>query len=112
MKTIFEQPGSSRRILLVAADAPFREGSVSALCEAGYCAEGECDAELAWEALSRQGYELVVVDHRLPGRSGLRLVLRMSHANLTLPVVLVTEALSPFIGPRILAEAEDVLRAA
>jgi DNA-binding response OmpR family regulator len=87
-----DRPEASSRILLVAADIAFREWSASALRKAGYCAEGACDAEEAWEALRRHGYELLVVEHKLPGRSGLRLVLRMNHANLTLPVVLVTEA--------------------
>lgn len=51
-----------------------------------------------------------------PGAKSYRRLLALSElleAQLGRPVELVTtEALSPFIGPRILAEAQDVLRAA
>ena len=50
-----------------------------------------------------------------PGRKSYERFLALSdllEARLSHPVELVTtEALSPFIGPRILAEAQDVLRA-
>ena len=96
MNRSFAPSGNSRRILLVAADVKFREWSESALCDAGYSADGEASAESAWSALRQCGYELLVIDHRLPGCSGLRFVLRLRTANVALPVVLVTEALLPF----------------
>lgn len=84
--------GASRRILLVTADYSVRATSVSTLRAAGYCPDGEADTDVAWEALCRHGYELLVIDHKLPGGSGLRLVLKMSQAHLTLPVVLVIDS--------------------
>lgn len=83
---------ADRRVLLVASDRKLRERNAAALRTAGYQAAIESDAEAAWAALGRHGYELLVLDHHLPGESGLRFVLRMRHANLTLPVILVTEA--------------------
>ncbi len=88
------RPG--HRILVVAAGSSLREESAAALRAVGYHAEGTGDVESGWSALCRQGYELLIVDRILPGKSGLRLVLRMSRANLTTPVVLVTEDSSPF----------------
>ena len=96
MSRSFAPSGTSRRILLVADDEKFRDWSESALCDAGYSADSEANAEGAWSALRQRGYELLVIDHRLPGRSGLRFTLRLRSANLTLPVVLITDAALPF----------------
>jgi DNA-binding NtrC family response regulator len=90
-----EQSKASRRILLVAASGTFREWSLAALREAGYCTQCVAGCDAPWEALRRTAYRLIVVEHSPPRNSGLRLVIRMSHANLTLPVLLVTEAALP-----------------
>jgi len=92
MPSKIQPAGASRRILLVTADTAVREMNASALRAAGYCPDGEGDTEVAWEALCRHGYELLLIYHKLPGESGLRLVLRMSQAHLTLPVVLVLDS--------------------
>jgi DNA-binding response OmpR family regulator len=84
------------RILLVGADDTFRESSASILRKAGYCPDCEAEAGGAWTAICERGYGLLLVEQRLSGASGLRLILRMSHAHLILPVVLVIDAALPF----------------
>jgi DNA-binding response OmpR family regulator len=96
MNKNFEQIGVSRRILLVAADKIFREWSASTLREAGYCAHCRDGAEAGWEELCRCAYRLLIIEQKLPGKSGLRLVLKMGQTKLTLPVLLITASPLPF----------------
>jgi len=87
----FDEPETTQRILVIGADPAARDWRAEILRDAGYEVDGESDAKMAWAALARQSYELLVLDYQLPLSSGLRLVLKMQHAHLTLPVVLVTE---------------------
>lgn len=91
MNSHFDDSESVQRILVIGADSAARDWRSEILRDAGYEVDGESDVEMAWVALARQGYELLVLDYQLPVSSGLRLVLKMQHAHLTLPVVLVTE---------------------
>ena len=84
------------RILVVASDLPFRDASIAHLKAAGYRSDGADDTDGAWDALHRYGYKLLVIDQKIPRGSALRFLLKISHANLSLPVVLVTEAPWPF----------------
>jgi DNA-binding NtrC family response regulator len=87
-----QSPRSVVRILFVASGGAFRDVNAATLREAGYLTESSSGAEEAWNTMRQRGYELLVVEQKLPGISGLRLVLRMSRAHLTIPVVLITES--------------------
>lgn len=94
-----DQSLAAHRVLLVAGDKAFLERNASALRQAGCCVHSEDNAEQAWTTLGQHGYSLLVIDHNLPGRSGLRLAVRMRRAKLTVPVILVSEAPVP-LKPR------------
>jgi RNA polymerase sigma-70 factor (ECF subfamily) len=92
MHTPLKQAESHRRILLVAGDASVCEAYASRLRTAGHETESESDADEAEDALRQHPYEILVIEHKILGKSALRLLLKASHENLTLPVVLITDA--------------------
>lgn len=84
------------RLLLVGTDDEIRKLRISALREAGYFPDCATEAGEAWCAICNHGYGLLLVDQKLSGSSGFRLILRMSRAHLTLPVILIVDAALPF----------------
>jgi len=92
--------------LLRAAEPGIRELGVARLALFGSVLRGE----------ARPDSDVDILIEFLPGAKSFSRFLALSdllEETLGRPVELVTrEALSPFLGPRILAEAEDVLRAA
>lgn len=98
INTNFDRADATRRVLLVGAEGEFRTRGTVALRAAGYSAHGEASADKAWSTLCTKGYDLIIIDHKLSETSGLRFVLRMAHAKLTIPVILITET-SPLLDP-------------
>jgi DNA-binding response OmpR family regulator len=85
----------TNRILLVDAAGADRERYTALLQRSGFRVDSATDAETGWETLRENGYDLLVVDHRLPGRSGLRLVAQLRNARITLPVILLVGPTPP-----------------
>jgi RNA polymerase sigma-70 factor (ECF subfamily) len=92
MHTHLKQAEARRRILLVAGDPSVCETYASRLRAAGHETDSESDADEAEEALRQHHYEILVIEQNILGKSALRLLLKVSHENLTLPVVLITDA--------------------
>src|SRR5450755_1194446 len=92
MHTHLKQAEARRRILLVAGDPSVCETYASRLRTAGHETDSESDADEAEEALRQHHYEILVIEQNILGKSALRLLLKVSHENLTLPVVLITDA--------------------
>ena len=123
-------PPESTRILLVDANLPLRELCAALLQRSGYQVDAEDDAEAGWTALRDNGYDLLVIDYRLPGGSGLRLIAKLRTAQVSMPVILISgtvysESLNrnarlrisatinrPFTAEQLLETAVAVLQAA
>lgn len=56
----------------------------------GYEAEGAEDGEVAWQALNRERFDLLITDHGMPRLSGIELVKRLRTARMDLPVIMVS----------------------
>lgn len=88
--------GLQPRVLLVGTDDDTRGLRETTLRDAGYLPDCAADIGEAWTAICRHGYRLLLVGHKLSGGSGLRLILRMSRAHLTLPVIFVIDGALSF----------------
>ena len=95
-----------RRLILVASEPQIRALGVQRLALFGSVLRGEAHADSDIDLLVQFAPGAKTFDHFLA-------LFDLLEERLERHVELVTtEALSPFIGPRILAEAQDVLRAA
>jgi CheY-like chemotaxis protein len=63
------------------------------LRSAGHRVDTANGGGVAWRALRRDRYDLLVTDYLMPGVSGLALVRQLRVANIDIPVVLVTGSL-------------------
>ena len=78
------------KILLIDDEKGGRELLSGFLVKQGYEVDPFADAESALEAFSRRGYDIALVDVKLPGMSGIDLTEKLLKIDPTLPVVLVT----------------------
>jgi len=81
------------RILIVDDDADIRRLEARILKNAGHHVDTAADGESAWRALRGGDYNLLVIDHIMPGISGLALVRQLRVASIALPVVMVSGSL-------------------
>ncbi|MFB3777778.1 MAG: EAL domain-containing protein [Bryobacteraceae bacterium] len=83
----------AERPLLVVDDEELNRDLLSRrLKRAGYAVEVACDAHEALARIQASEFELVLLDHMMPGTSGLDLLklLRATHSPAQLPVIMVT----------------------
>lgn len=80
----------SRHILYVDDDAGLRRLVQRALERRGFTVEGADCADTAMTKLSQENFDLVAVDHHMPGRSGLTLLGEIAALPDAPPVVFVT----------------------
>ncbi len=92
------------RLLIVDDHVDLAENLAEILAEAGYHADIAETAEQALDCLSQTEYQGVITDFRLPGRSGVELLVELRRAGHTLPVVMV----SAFADTEVVARAEQV----
>ncbi len=78
------------RILIADDDATFREVATEWLGQAGFQVDVVPDARAAEEALTRQSYELLIADIRMPGNTELELLRSLRDRGVAIPVLLVT----------------------
>ena len=78
------------KILLIDDEKGGRELLSGFLVKQGHEVDSFADAETALEAFSRRGYDIALVDVKLPGMSGIELTAKLLEIDPTLPVVLVT----------------------
>ena len=86
-------PQESVRVLIVDDDAIVREWVRASLAESEFAVAGEAvtaDDALRLGALRR--FDLILVDYRLPGRSGLDLIRELRSAGNEAPAVVITAA--------------------
>lgn len=79
------------RLLVVEDDDTIRETVAEALDMEGFCVTAATNGRSAWDLLSRNSYDLVVLDLMLPGINGLDLC-RQLRQSTSPPLVLVVSA--------------------
>jgi DNA-binding response OmpR family regulator len=90
---------SPARTILFAEDEPsFRLATATFLSAQGFHVE-TCDSgEAVVEALSRSTYDVIILDYRMPGMSGLNVLQWMHEQKLETPVIMLTGAGSETIA--------------
>ena len=85
------EPTASARLLVVEDDDTIRETVAEALEMEGFAVTAATNGRSAWDLLSRDSYDLVVLDLMLPGINGLDLCRQLRGSN-TPPLILVVSA--------------------
>lgn len=83
-------PATRARILIVEDDAAIREGLELNLSLEGHVCAVAVDGEQAIACLSRQPFDLVLLDVMLPGRNGFEVLRSIRYDRPELPVLLLT----------------------
>ena len=96
-------------ILITDDDRTCRDSMQMALERAGHCVEGACDVESALRALAERHFDLIVCDYRMPGKTGLDLLVQLKQDRSPIPFLMVsafadahTEAVASELGAGVL----------
>jgi DNA-binding response OmpR family regulator len=81
---------AAARLLVVEDEAKLAANLKRGLGEAGFAVEVASSAEAARVSLSRNGYDLMLLDLRLPGQDGLEFLTELRAAGAVLPVLILT----------------------
>lgn len=82
-----EQPA---RILYVEDQANLAEAVAAGLTGEGYDIHLASDGAIGWEQIQAGGFDLIILDRRLPGMDGLSILQAMRESDLHVPVILLT----------------------
>lgn len=77
-------------LLIVEDEVALAKNLCRGLSEAGYMVEHKTSAEDAWQALSSDRYDLLLLDLRLPGQDGLEFLRDLRDQGSVLPVLILT----------------------
>jgi DNA-binding response OmpR family regulator len=89
-----------RRILVAEDDAAIRRLNTLVLTSSGYHVDAAEDGEVAWNALQRTTYDLLVTDNDMPKVTGVQLIQKLQAACMPIPVIMATGKLPPEDGAR------------
>jgi DNA-binding response OmpR family regulator len=89
----FESAAAPDRILVADDDQGVRDVVANALRLASYRVGCAHDGEDAWNALSSNGYDLLITDHEMPRLTGLDLLRRVRDRKPDVPVILISGTL-------------------
>jgi DNA-binding NtrC family response regulator len=78
------------RILITDDDRGCRDTMQLTLERVGHVVEGAADVKDALHALHEQDFDLIVCDHRMPGRTGLDFLLELKQQGSKIPFVMVS----------------------
>jgi two-component system OmpR family response regulator len=84
------EPSPPHRILVVEDDDEIRRLSAELLVDSGYHVDAAEDGAVAWDALQRNSYDLLVTDNNMPKVSGVELLKKLHAARMALPVIMAT----------------------
>jgi len=77
-------------ILIVEDEAKMRRLLELQLGDEGFVAQTAPDAEIGLQMLSKQPYDLIVTDFKLPGMNGLEFLQAVKRTNANIPVIVMT----------------------
>jgi CheY-like chemotaxis protein len=83
------------RILVVEDEPDICKLNAETLTELGYIVDTAGDGVMAWEALKRNSYDLIVTDNEMPGLSGAGLLEKLHHNRKFIPVIMATGTIPP-----------------
>lgn len=89
-----------RRILVAEDDDAIRRINTLVLTSSGYHVDAAEDGEVAWNALQRTSYDLLVTDNDMPKVTGVQLIQKLQAARMPLPVIMASGKLPPEEVPR------------
>jgi DNA-binding response OmpR family regulator len=106
------KPNSRQRILVVEDDAVIRRLNVEVLTYLGYHVDSAEDGAVAWEALQRHNYDLMITDNGTPRLTGVELIEKLQTARIATPVIMATGILpdEQFIRYKLLQPAKTLLK--
>jgi DNA-binding NtrC family response regulator len=91
-------------ILVTDDDTACREIVLKTLEREGHILWGACDVDTAIQAVKIQRFDLIVCDYRMPGKTGLDLLLELTALGSHVPVLMV----SAFADPQTEATAKKL----
>jgi DNA-binding response OmpR family regulator len=77
-------------ILVADDDKTCRDSIQKTLAREGYAVEGAPDVDSALEAIGRHSFDLIVCDYRMPGKTGLDLLIELRRRRSTVPVLMIS----------------------
>ena len=77
-------------ILVTDDDKACRESMQKVLEQQGYVVRATDDVDSALHELAAQHFDLVVCDYRMPGKTGIDLLIEMKHCRFAVPVLIVS----------------------
>jgi len=77
-------------ILIIDDDRAFRVGTGALLMDEGYQVTAVPDGDIGLAALTREGFDLVLLDLKMEGRSGLAILEEIRGSGNTIPVLMLT----------------------
>lgn len=123
------RPGPAPRILVADDEPLIRRLNTEVLVGSGYRVDVAEDGAVAWDALQRNGYDLLITDNHMPNETGLDLLKKIHAARMALPVIMATGTfpkdeftrqpwlapaamlLKPYAIAELLGTVQEVLRA-
>jgi DNA-binding NtrC family response regulator len=91
-------------ILVTDDDTNCRESILKTLERGGHTLEGASDVDGAMKAIQRRRFDLIVCDYRMPGKTGLDLLIELEESGTRIPVLMV----SAFADPQTEAAAKKL----
>ena len=82
-----------QRILMVDDDFETRQINSLALVHSGYEVEAAADGAVAWQALNKSRYDLLITNHQMPRMSGVELLMKLYAIHMEVPVIIASESL-------------------
>jgi len=100
------QTNPPHRILVVEDNILLRERNAKMLSRSGYAVDAAEDAAAAWETLSADSYDLLIINNSMPKVGGVELLKKLRAARMALPVIMAAGTLptqefatSPWLQP-------------
>ena len=84
------ETNSPKRILFVDDEPLIRQLHKEALSDVGYAVELAEDGAVAWDALQRQNYDLLITDNDMPKVTGVELLKKLHAARVYVPTIMVS----------------------
>jgi two-component system response regulator ChvI len=85
-----ETPVSRDHVLVVDDDALFRESVSTNLIEAGFSADTFTDGGSVIRYLTDQSADIILLDWKMPGMTGIEVLQRLRSSGITIPVIFLT----------------------
>jgi DNA-binding NtrC family response regulator len=77
-------------ILVADDDKTCRDSIQKVLEREGHTVQGAGNVDSALEALSQHHFDLIVCDYRMPGKTGIDLLIELKHRQASVPVLMVS----------------------